>query len=290
MEVQGHPLGEAHHLDLRVLLQGELAAAVEAAVAAADHDQLVLRRGELPGDLLRRRAHGACPHAAAGQDDDMALILQVEGAASRLLIQGADEVRGDGDARGVEPGGVQPGGGKLLQQRRVGDAVAVHIQLTHAGGAGVVRGHEPGGKGQLPPAAQLGYHHGREHMDTDGSIGPIGPEGLPEEIGPLDGLLIQQRGGVSLLHAVAYAVELGGIAVGKVVALADKVGRGLRQEGQGIPDNRGVAQGRQLPTDGSGGAVVPAAGGAGEDRHFHFSFLAFRIRRSSRGRLYRWMI
>ncbi|MFR6393864.1 MAG: hypothetical protein ACLUNQ_00940 [Oscillospiraceae bacterium] len=72
-------------------------------------------------------------------------------------------------------------------------------------------------------------------MDTDGGIGPIGPEGLPEEIGPLGGLLIQQRGGVSLLHAVAYAVELGGIAVGKVVALTDKVGRGLRQEGQGIP-------------------------------------------------------
>lgn len=36
VEVQGHPLGEAHHLNLRVLLQGELAAAVEAAVAAAD--------------------------------------------------------------------------------------------------------------------------------------------------------------------------------------------------------------------------------------------------------------
>ena len=127
-------------------------------------------------------------------------------------------------------------------------------------------------------------------MDTDGGIGPIGPEGLPEEIGPLGGLLIQQRGGISLLQAVAYAVELGGIAVGKVVALTDKVGRGLRQEGKGIPDNGGVAQGRQLPADGSGGAVVPAAGGAGEDRHFHFSFLAFRIRRSSRGRLYRWMI
>ena len=101
-----------------------------------------------------------------------------------------------------------------------------------------------------------------------------------------DAVFIQQGRGTLFLPAVAGAVQLGGVAIGEIVAPADKVRSALGQKVQGVVGFALVAPGGQLLRQGGGSGVVSAAGVAGENSNFHrFFFVSFSASRSRRGRL-----
>lgn len=111
--------------------------------------------------------------------------LHAQPAAEVRPVGRRGELRPHGDPRGKDPLRRYARGGELLQQGFVGDEKAVCVQLAHAGAAGVVRGEEAGGQAQLPPAAQLRDHHGREDVDADHGVRPQGLDPPPRRGAPL---------------------------------------------------------------------------------------------------------
>ena len=221
MKILRHPFGKAHHLYLRVFSQSQLAVAIQPPVAAADHDKLIIG-AEILGQLFCRSPHRPGSHAAAGQHQNPTLVLQMEGMAQSLSVHGLGKLRGDGNAGGIQQGPLDAAGCKFIHQRLMGNAEAIHIQLAHAGGAGVIRGNKISRDGELATPTQLGDHHGGKHMDADSSIGPVGAQRAKQFIGPLGRLLVEDGGGMLLLKPIAHAIKLGGIAIGEVVPLADQ--------------------------------------------------------------------
>ena len=216
----------------------------------------------------------------------MAAALQLQLPPGGVPVRGLAELPPDGDPRGEDALGGQARRLELRRQGRMRDADAVQLQLAHPGGAGEIRGHEPGGHPQTVAAAQLRHHHGREHVHADGRVGSQVHQRLIQGADAPDAVFIQQGRGALLLHAIARAVQLGGIAIGKVVAPADQVRRPLGQKVQGVIGPALVSPGGQLLRQGGGCGVVPAAGVAGENGNFHRFFLfSFSARRSRRGLL-----
>lgn len=123
-------------------------------------------------------------------------------------------------------------------------------------------------------------------MDADGRVGSQIHQRLIQGANAPDAVFIQQGRGALFLPAVAGAVQLGGVAIGEIVAPADKVRSALGQKVQGVVGFALVAPGGQLLRQGGGSGVVSAAGVAGENSNFHrFFFVSFSASRSRRGRL-----
>ena len=272
-----HPIHRAEEIALHLL--------IHPVVAAADGDQQILRPHELRY-LLSGGTQGSGAHAAAGQREDVAIHRKIQRTAGLLPALRMQELLPNGDAGGEEPLLRQSGGHELRDQVPVGDAQSVHLQIPHTGRAGEVRGHEVGGDADAIAAAQLRHHHGGEQVDADHGIRRLVDQFLIQGADAPDTLLIEQAGGVLLLPAIACAVNFGGIAIGKVVAVADEVGRGLGQELQGVIGAALHTAGLQLLSQRRSGRVVSSPRGTGEQKHFHTGLLlVFSASFCSLGRL-----
>ena len=123
-------------------------------------------------------------------------------------------------------------------------------------------------------------------MDADHGIRRLVDQLLIQGANAPDALLIEQVGGVLLLPTIACAVNFGGIAIGKVVAVADEVGRGLGQKLQGVIGAVLHTAGLQLLSQRRSSRVVSSPRGTGEQKHFHTGFLlVFSASFCSLGRL-----
>ena len=78
---------------------------------------------------------GLPPHAAAGQGEHVAAIVQTQLPPGGGPVRHTAELPPDGDTRSVNALPRQTGRLKLRRQRRMGDADAIQLQLTHAGGS-----------------------------------------------------------------------------------------------------------------------------------------------------------